>query len=366
MISINSVFFPWEATMRRRMLLIFGLLIFVVAGAIIIITQVLPAAGGKAQAATTPTPAIRNINVVLVTQDISVGTAITADMVQVGPWPSTYDLANLVSDPANVIGRRAKTDLRRGEPIFSTQVAETGTAITYPASDLSLKINPKKVAIAVPIGRLSSVAYGITMNDHIMVMATLMFIEIDPGLQTIVPNDMILVNINAEGNIAFQQIPGGRTFKEDPLSNVVLASFYVPSEKQRGRMTSVILVQDARVINVGNANASTASFIAQPTAKPNGEATPVPTKQNPDIIIIEVSPEEALAINYVLRMSGDITYAIRSAGDISTYDIPSLDLKRLMEVFKIDPPAKLTYGTNPRVDTPQIPVLGNDVVVQAK
>lgn len=352
--------------MRRRMLLIFGLLIFVVAGVIIIVTQVLPAAGSKAQVAATPTPAIRNINVVLVAQDISVGTIITADMLQVGPWPSTYNLDNLVSDPANIVGRRAKTDLRRGEPIFSTQVAEAGTAITYPATDIAMNLNPNKVAIAIPISRLSSVAYAIGANDHIMIMATLMFIDIDPGLQTMLPNDMLLVNINSDGAFAVQQMTGGRTFKEDPLSNVVLASFYVGNEKQRGRMTSAILVQDARVIHVGNANASGASIIAKPTAKPSAEATPVPTQQNPDIIIIEVTPDEALAINYVLRMDGDLTYAIRSAGDKQTYDIKSLDLKRLMEDFKIDLPEKLSYGTNPRVDSPKIPVLGNDVVVQAK
>jgi Flp pilus assembly protein CpaB len=347
------------------MMLIFGLLIFVVAGVIIIVTQVLPSTSGSQQGAATPTPSIRTIQVVLVAQDISVGSIITEDKIIEGPWPSTYDIQGLVTNKDNVIGRRAKTDLRRGEPIFSSQVAESGTAITYPATEISLRLNPGKVAIAVPISRLSSVAYAVGKNDHLMVMATLMFIDIDPGLQTDLPNDVLLVNINNEGNITASSMTGGRIFKEDPLSNTVLASFYVPNEKQRGRMSSVILVQDARVINVGNANASSSSLVTQPTPKPGAEATAVPTT-NPDIIIIEVSPDEALAINYVIRMNGDLTYAIRSAGDTEVFDIPSLDLKRLMEDFKIEIPAKLNYGTNPRVDKPYIPVLGNDVPVEAK
>jgi Flp pilus assembly protein CpaB len=352
--------------MRRRMMLIFGLLIFVVAGVILIVTQVLPNTGGRSQSSVTPTPAIRQIQVVLVAQDISVGSIITEDKIFEGPWPSNYDVPGLVTNKENVLGRRAKADMRRGEPIFSSQVAESGTAITYPASEISLKINPEKVAIAVPISRLSSVAYAVGKNDHLMVMATLMFIDIDPGLQTDVPNDILLVNINNEGNLTASTMIGGRIFKEDPLSSTVLATFYTPNEKQRGRMSSVILVQDARVINVGNANASTSSLLAQPTPKGGAAATPVPVAKNPDIIIIEVSPAEALAINYVIRMNGDLTYAIRSAGDTTTYDIPSLDLKRLMEDFKIEIPAKLNFGTNPRVDKPHIPVLGNDVPVEAK
>lgn len=352
--------------MRRRMLLIFGLLIFVIAGVIILVTQLLPNLGSQSQGAITPTPAVRNINVVLVAQDISVGSVITEDKIVLGPWPSTYELEGLVTDKANIVGRRAKTDIRRGEPIFYSQVAETGTAIIYPASDLSLIINPNKVAIAVPISRLSSVAYGIRANDHIMIMATLMFIDIDPGLQSDLPNDMLLVHINNDNEIGFQKVTGGRIFKEEPLSNTLLATFYVPTEKQRGRMTSVILVQDARVLNVGNANASTSTLLSQPTQQAKGEATPVVTKQNPDIVIIEVSPEEALAINFTLRLNGDITYAIRSAGDTTIFNVPSLDIQRMMEDFNIVLPAKLSYGTNPRVDAPVIPRLGNDIVVEPK
>jgi Flp pilus assembly protein CpaB len=352
--------------MRRRMLLIFGLLIFVVAGVIIIATQFLPTLGGRGQPAATPTPSIKTINVVLVAQDISVGSVITDDKLVVGPWPSTYDLAGLVMDKADIIGRRARVDLRRGEPVFSSQVAEAGTPLSFTASELSLKVDYGKVAIALPIDRLSSVAYGISPNDHIMVMATLMFIDIDPGLQSDLPNSMLLVSMNAEGTLTVQETKGGRTFEEDPLTNSLLATYYVPTESQRGRMTSVILVQDARVVNVGNANTSETKTVAQTTPQAKGEPTPVPVKTNPDIMVLQVSPEEALAINFTIRIRGNLTYAIRSAGDKEVFSIPSLDLKRMMEDFKIDLPAKLSYGTNPRVDTPYIPVLGNDIAVEAK
>jgi Flp pilus assembly protein CpaB len=345
------------------MVLILALLVFVVGGSIFIASQFLTGGGGS-HPASTSTPVITTINVVFVAQDIPGGTVITEDSVIVGPWPSTYPLPGMVTEKASIVGKRARIDLRRGEPVFETQVVSSGAAVSDVGSPIALKINPGKVAIAVPMSRLSGVAYAIGNGDHIMILATLMFIDIDPGLQTELPNNMLLVSINSNGEIVFIEVKGGRTFQEDPLSSLLLATFYVPREAQRGRMSSVILVQDARVLNVGNANYKAAT---PTTPQAAGQAPSVVTgTSTPDILIIEVTPEEALAINFILRIQGDITYALRSAGDTTVFNIPSLDLKGLMGNFKIDLPPKLSYGTNPRIDSPYIPVLGNDTAVQAR
>jgi Flp pilus assembly protein CpaB len=303
-----------------------------------------------------------------VAQDIPAGTLITEGSVIEGPWPSTYPLPGLVmaDEKTTVIGSRARIDLKRGEPVFSSQIVKAGSDVTDTASAIALKIKPGKVAVAVPMSRLSGVAYAIGTGDHIMVLATLMFVDIDPGLQTNLPNDMLLVGINKDSEITYIKVTGGRIFKEDPLSSILLATFYVPVETQRPRMSSSILVQDARVINVGNGNSARAVV-----ATPQGTAQPSTTiavnpNATPDVLILEVTPEEALAINFVIRIQGDITYALRSAGDTAVFNVPSLDMQRLMNDFKIDLPPKLSYGTNPRVDSPFIPVLGNDVTVQAR
>jgi pilus assembly protein CpaB len=271
----------------------------------------------------------------------------------------------MADEKTTVIGGRARIDLKRGEPVFSSQIVQAGSNVSDTASAIALKIKPGKVAVAVPMSRLSGVAYAIGTGDHIMVLATLMFIDIDPGLQTNLPNDMLLVGIDKDSNIVFQKVTGGRIFKEDPLSSILLATFYVPVEAQRPRMSSSILVQDARVINVGNGNSASIIATPQGTAQP-GTNVVVNPNSNPDVLILEVTPEEALAINFVIRIQGDITYVLRSAGDTTVFNVPSLDLQQLMNDFKINLPPKLSYGTNPRVDTPYIPVLGNDVTVQAR
>ncbi len=340
--------------MRRRMLLILGLIIFVVAGVVYVVLQF----GGGGGAAQTPTPQVQTYNIVFVAQDIPAGTVITSDSVIMGPWPRDYPLPGLVTDSSAVVGKRARIDLRRGEPIFTSQVVESSSLVSDEASATALKIKPGKVAIAVPMDRLSGIAYAIGNGDHIMIIVSLLYINVDPGFQTDVPNNMLLVGIDAEGKITFLEMQGGRVFKESPLSDVLLATYYTPVETQRPRLTSAILVSDARVLNVGTISAPV--VITTPIA--GQTQTAAVSAEKPDIMVIEVTPQEALAISFVLRLHADLTYALRSTGDTTAISVPSMDLKRLMEDFKIDLPSSLSYGTVPRIDVPFVPVLGNDVV----
>jgi hypothetical protein len=181
---------------------------------------------------------------------------------------------------------------------------------------------------------------------------------------------MLLAGIDKDNKVTFVEVSGGRVFKESPLSDALLATYYVPIEAQRPRLVSTILVQDARILSVGNANKSSIPIapVAATTPAAGGQTATSPTETltPPDILVIEVTPEEAVAINFLLRMRADLTYALRSAGDTTVFTIPSMDLKRLMDDFKIDLPPSLAYGSAARVDQPYIPVLGNDIVVQTR
>jgi Flp pilus assembly protein CpaB len=346
--------------MRRRMFLILALVVFIIALVIYLIFSFGGLSGGGG--AKTPTPQVSTYNIIFIAQDIPAGTTITKDSVVKGPWPRDFPLPGLVTDEAAVVGKRARIDLRRGEPIFSSQVVESGALVSDTASSTALKIKPGKVAIAVPMSRLSGVAYAIGNGDHIMIIASLLYLNIDAGFQSDVPNNMLLVSIDTDGKVVFLQVSGGRIFKESPLSDVLLATYYGPIEAQRPRLASAILVTDARVLNVGTV--STPVAITTPIA---GEGqTTQPTTGTPDILVIEVSPQEALAISFVIRLHADLTYALRSAGDTTTITVPSMDLKRLMDDFKIDLPPNLSYGTVPRLDLPYLPILGNDAVVEAR
>ncbi len=199
--------------MRRRMILILALLIFVVAGVVYIVFQYLPSISSGGNAGKTPTPAVTTMNIVFVAQDIPAGTLITADSVTTGPWPSTYPLPGLVTDKSQVVGKRARIDLRRGEPVFSSQMSENGANVSDTASALALKLQPGKVAVAVPLSRLSGVAYGLGNGDHIMIIASFMFINLDAGFQTDIPNHMLLCGIDTDNKVVCVEVNGGRVLR---------------------------------------------------------------------------------------------------------------------------------------------------------
>jgi Flp pilus assembly protein CpaB len=351
--------------MRRRMFLILALVIFVVAGVIYIVFQ----SGGGMGLGTepTPTPEVSTYNIIFVAQDIPAGSTITTDSIIEGPWPEAYQLPGLITDKAAVVGKRARIDLRRGEPIFTSQVVETGAMVSDEGSLTALKIKTGKVGIAVPMDRLSGVAYSIGSGDHIAIIASMMFLNLDAGFQTDVPNKVVLIYVDPEGKLAYLEVLGGRSFKESPLSdrNGMLGTYYIPIEEQRPRMASAVLVQDARVLNVGTYGQG-APLSTAPTVEGQPATTPTVVATKPDILVIEVTPEEALAINFLIRLHADLTYMLRATGDSSTISVPSMDIKRLMDDFKIDLPPNLAYGVNPRIDAPYIPVLGGDVVVEPR
>ena len=84
-----------------------------------------------------------------------------------------------------------------------------------------------------------------------------------------------------------------------------------------------------------------------------GPATAVPptaTPAPPRILTLIVDPKDALAINYLNRMAEkypdavQVTLVLRSAGDTSLVDTPSVTQQYMFENFDIQVPTRLDYG----------------------
>jgi pilus assembly protein CpaB len=64
-----------------------------------------------------------------------------------------------------------------------------------------------------------------------------------------------------------------------------------------------------------------------------------------------VTPQDAVAINYVLMNQGaKINLALRSAGDSKVVKTESVTLQFLMDQYNVPFPSKLPYGLEPRTD----------------
>jgi Flp pilus assembly protein CpaB len=370
--------------MRRRSLIILGLVGIVIVIGILLVRGM--GANNTNNRALTPT-AVVSKTIIYAAQDIPQGTIITEDYLQKGQWPQGISYENLVTDESTIIGKRARINIKRLEPVLGTSVLGEEELISEPGSLTSYKIAPGKVAIAIPLSRLAGVANAIRNGDHILVIASLLIVDTDVNYQTILPDSRLILFVDKDNKVTSMTVSNGDKFNESPLtdSGGVLGAYFIPQEAQRPRLVSAVVVSDSKVLNVGNVPIDTTSLTSAPIpasstpaagSSSSGTKSPITPTSASDILVVEVTPEEAISLDFIIRMHGDLTYGLRPAGDTTPISLPSWDLKRLMENRKIDLPAKLNYGTEPRTlqkktdppfeDVIYIPVLGNDVVVQAR
>jgi pilus assembly protein CpaB len=233
-------------------------------------------------------------------------------------------------------------------------------------------------AMSVPIDRLSVSGYAINDGAHVNVNACLLFVDVDPSFQTILPNLTAVLTgtglgsvqgatgtgFSVEGlpilslGVAGAGSPQGR-LELDP--SVQQPYYLVPSEAQRPRMVCQTLLQDVTVMKLGNFPlVPTESASADtPATDPNAQqAQPVA----PDIITLIVSPQDSITLSYLIYTNAKLTMTLRNPTDQSRLATEASTLQFLLSQYNIPVPAKLPYAMQPAITTLVSPVLPNDAV----
>src|SRR5512145_1667260 len=189
--------------MRGRLLILVGLVILVVViGAVFLSmrgtgTPPPPVAGtpGTAvannppvQTGPTPTP-IRLVNIVIALQNLPRGYRFpeTADKLQdiatYVLWPEEAVPFNALKESdgglEKLIGKIARTEMFREQPILSSLLVEDLADIADFGSDAAAVLPSDRQAIAIPIDRLTSVAYGARPGDRVDILISLLFVDVD-------------------------------------------------------------------------------------------------------------------------------------------------------------------------------------------
>lgn len=375
---------------RRGLIIVVAVLLIVVAGAaLFLLTQ--GGGGGGAGAAPTPTAVEVTatpepfVNIVAASQNLSRGAVIPADGVQLIPWPIARLLPGAITDTAQIVGKRARYDIPRGDPILQTMVVTSLLDISAFGSDAAAQIPPGMVALTLPYDKRDGVALGIQDGDHVNVIVSWLLLDIDEDFQTLLPNLTANVVPPSPGDPA-NGVPAGvvNTVGEGtgPLGRgetdpSLGRDFYVvPSEEQQPRMVTQGIIQDAVVLHLGDFQFDAPIFVeASPTpvgaaagaaagtpAAAEGTPTPPPpptaTPLPPDSLTLMVSYQDALVLEYVKQLALQnpgavrITFVLRSAGDTSLAETESVTLQYMFERFAIALPSKLAYGVASGVATP--------------
>lgn len=371
--------------MRRGRLLILVAIILLlgVAAAFLFLRGV--GGGGGGSVPVTPV-ALDRQNVVIAAQDISRGAVIPENGVILAPFPADAVVETMITgDVTQVIGKYARQDIARGLPVTTGMITDQAGDLLGTGSTASVAIPPGYTAIAVPMNRLSGVAYALRDGDSVDVIGTMLMVDLDTDFQTILPNSsMILLGNNTAPltGYACQEVkasdkglecinpeapPFSRVDTEETTGTQLYAK---PSESQRPRLVTQRLVDNATVLHVGSfaipgaenqaaIGASAPAVGAPPQTTP--QAVTGPTA--PDIVVLIVTPQDALTINWAIKSGVDLVLTLRGPKDDTTTETTSVTLNYLVENYNISVPSKLPYGLEPRLTTPIQPVLPNDQVV---
>lgn len=310
-------------------------------------------------------PAVKTVDIVVLTQNITFGQPVPEEALGFAPVPVDRYVEGLYfKTKEEVKGKRARYQLTSGTILTTGMVSENALG-----SYASGQIPPGFVAIPIPIEMLTSVSYALQPGDHVSVLVALLLEELDPNFQSKLPNttgDVIKPGTAAEGkaqSLTMTIQSNGPASKQgrtelDPILNQPV--YVQPSEEQRPRIVTQLIISDAMVLGVGRFPKDGGPGGPTPTPTPvaAGQPTPAPTaipeasSVNPDQVTLVVTPQDAVTLNYIMLNKGArLNLALRSAGDTKAVTAEAVTLQFLMDQYNIPFPSKLPYGLEPRVDS---------------
>lgn len=316
--------------------------------------------GGGGVETAAPTPQLATI--VVLAQPVPRDELIVEAMLEEIPYPEeriTGSMFRKIADVADVY--YAKYPLVQGQPLTRELVSER-PGILQEGSDVSKTIPPGMTAISLPISRLGAVGFAIRDGDKVNVIVTTTFVDLDTSFQSLLPNGLVQIVGPAPLGTKDDELPKltvsggegaslGRAELEPTLNQAI---YMVPSEAQRPRLVSQMILQNVQVLRVGQFNLSGDQTAVPETQQPQegeqqqeGQQAP----PAPDIVTLVVTPQDAIALTYLIHSQARITLTLRAPDDPNYFDnIESVTLQYLISQYNIALPAKLPYGLNPRLD----------------
>lgn len=304
------------------------------------------------------------VNILVTTQFIGRGTEIRPESLMTVEYPQEKMVqGTFLTDMNEAVGSRAKYDLDTGVALTKSMLIDSSGG-----SIASFDVPKDYVAMPIPVTQLTSVLSDLASGDHVMVIACMALVDVDEEFQTELPNaieQITGVNLPAEGP---QPLTGNVTApaegavegraEVDPSLNTPL--YLAPGESnQRPRTVCQSFIQDAVILRVKNETVSAPQTdTAAQTTEGQAQPTAVP-ETNSQYVTLVVSPQDAIALNYMLLYSSTqsvtLNLALRNPTDTQPIVTDAVTQKYLMDQKNIPLPEKLPYALEPRTDKLEFP-----------
>lgn len=361
----------------------------------------------------TATPQFRLVRVVVAKTNLPVGERIRPDLVEVEERPDD-NIAIIgqvtFTDTLPLIGQITTVDISQGQAILTGMVTDIPNNVEDLGSDLALYVEEGKVAVAFPIDKFSGLAYAMRPGDLVDVLMTLRVIETDPEFNTALPNvtrrviesellagRAFLFPKTLQGRLEFipeisqvvEFIPNKDIPDTDTSVSVSEFEFGLPIPKRVTQLT----IQQAEVLWVGTwedpreqaeeeaAQAAAGQFggvagvAVEETAVEEGDSVdgepeaaeteeggeiPERSERQPDVIILSMTAQDALALKFALERGIDIDLALRAQNDLTPFITVSVSLPQIIDQGGLVVPEPSDFDLDPRaeeVPAPSIPAV---------
>jgi len=355
------------AARRRngRIFILLALVLIVLLAAVVFLfrDQILPQPPQVVEAPAEPAPVVELVDIIVLAQPVARDTVLREEMLASVPYPQSEMIAGMFfTDKNAVIDKHTRYDLAQGTPLTPALLSDKALG-----SEAALQIPRGMVAVSIPINRNTSVAYGVRPGDHVNIIGSILLTDLDANFQTRLPNLTAQViapgpgGPETETTVTMRIVPQAGVQGRAELDTTLNSAVYVlPGEPlQRPRLVSHTLMQNVVVLWVGkfplDGNLSPAPTPI-PTPVPEGEQQVVEETQpeDPSIITLIVTPQDAVTLNYLMLSKAYISLALRNMNDLDQYPTQAVTLQFLLDQYGIPNPAKLPYGMEPRLD--ELPV----------
>lgn len=182
--------------------------------------------------------------------------------------------------------------------------------------ELGKLVEPGSVAIAIPIDEMSSVSYGIQPGDHIDVLMTFFFIDLDQETQVKEP-------------LCAPLCPAPEGEQEAAVT------------EQRPRLAAQLTLQNIEILGVGRWIKEETPPEEQDNQARGGEPVPV---QLPEYITLMVSPQDALVLKLAREYGASIDLAVRAQDDAQLFTTQQVTLDYILARFGVAMPARQPYS----------------------
>nr|MBN1229017.1 Flp pilus assembly protein CpaB [Anaerolineae bacterium] len=344
---------------------------------------------------------VPTLDIIVAYQDIPRGKILTLEDVTTLAWPLIDEAPPplgvlFVDDQAGgagldqVVGRIARMDITTGMPILNYMITEGGepTNLTDIGGDAALLVPQNMVAIAVPITRLSSVAYALRPGDHVDILMSFRFVNLDVDFQSLLPDGALMLTddleLAATGLQRTEYLTGreergvfGTSLMVFPTTVTVTRDDANGESKeitvfQIPRQTTQLVIDNVIVMRMGEWPVADmyqpilVTAVPQATPVPEGEGeeeeaageeqgepTPTPTAviPIPTVITLAMSRQDALVLKYATEVGADIDLVLRSAVDDNVLDVATdpVTMDYIVNFHNVTPPANLPIALDPMI-----------------